>query len=127
MPNKQIKILLVDDSKQCLITITSYLNSLGFTQIETAANGTAALKMLVNNESKFDLIISDVQMPEMNGLELLTAIKSNKDLESIPVIIMSFGYDYAKRARELGALFVPKTGFIEIVTETKINNMVAKD
>lgn len=80
------KILLVDDDRKMLDVMRRYLEGLGFSVIFTD-NGSEAL--MLARESKPDLIVSDVVMPGLNGLDLCAAIKQSAETAATPVIIIS--------------------------------------
>jgi len=82
------KILFVDDEQFVLDGLNRLLREYrNRWELRPALNGKEALE-IVENET-IDMIISDVRMPEMNGLEMLAAIKADRDLQEIPVIIIS--------------------------------------
>ena len=116
------KILIVDDSITTRTLEKSILSSAGF-NVDTAINPVDAMKKL--NQTKFDIILSDIEMPEMTGLELLAQLKTNELYADIPVIIMSSLSDDAikQRAKLLGAeKYITKGDFnkqnlIDTVTE----------
>ena len=83
--SRDFKILIVDDDPE----IGSYIkHELGeWYRFETALNGREALKMLLTKP--FDLVITDVMMPEMDGITLLRSIKSNQRISDIPVILLT--------------------------------------
>ena len=76
-------VLVVDDLKAQLNLITGYLTEEGFNVI-TAGNGNEALEKA--SAQSFDLVITDLVMPEMSGLEFCRKLKKNPDTASIPVI-----------------------------------------
>lgn len=80
------KILIVEDSRSLRNILKLQLQSIN-AQITEAANGKAGLKKAQAEE--FDLILSDVDMPEMNGLEMCRALKEDMKTRSIPVILLS--------------------------------------
>lgn len=80
-----MKILIVDDDKMILQTISHSLKNNGY-EVETVENGFAALNVL--EKQKIDLIISDVMMPDISGLGLLSLLKQFF-YNRIPVIIIS--------------------------------------
>ncbi|MCS7199018.1 MAG: response regulator [Caldimicrobium sp.] len=82
-----IKILIVDDFSTMRKIIRNILTQLGFKNIVEADDGTTALDIL--NKEKIDLIISDWNMPKMNGLELLKAVRSNENTKDIPFIMVT--------------------------------------
>lgn len=85
-PEEQPVILVVDDSITTRTLEKSILETQGF-QVHVAINGLEALEKL--RQTKYDLVITDVQMPEMNGLELLEAMKKDGILSLIPVIMVT--------------------------------------
>jgi two-component system chemotaxis response regulator CheY len=82
-----IRILVVDDFLPMRKVLHEALKMLKFTNIEVAENGISALEKLDAN--KFDLVISDWEMPEMNGLELLEKIKASEKHKDIPVMMVT--------------------------------------
>lgn len=98
------KILLVDDDPLLVRMYQRKFQNDGYT-IETAADGVEALKSV--NTFKPDLVLLDIMMPRMNGLEVLTELKKNKSTESIPVILLTnvgASQDDVDRGLELGAV-----------------------
>lgn len=97
------RLLVVDDSKMMRMGITRSLKQLGVVMIEEASNGHQALERL-QNES-FDLMLLDVEMPEMTGLEVLAEMQKNPQLRGFPVIVISGGQeiDDVVRCIEMGA------------------------
>jgi len=83
----QRKILIVDDDENIRYTLLKYLKREGFTNLVTAENGKIALDKL--NDNDFDLVLLDLKMPEMDGIEVLSNIKNNDNLRHIPVIMIS--------------------------------------
>ncbi|MFA6988514.1 MAG: hybrid sensor histidine kinase/response regulator [Candidatus Gastranaerophilaceae bacterium] len=83
---KQYNILVVDDSITTRILEKNILKAAGY-DVSVAVNGLDALTKL--NSEKFDLIVSDIEMPEMTGLELLKRIKQNKKYKDLPVILVT--------------------------------------
>ena len=95
------RILVVDDSPVNRMVLTSQLKKLGITNIELAENGKVALEKL-EKDSAFDLVMSDMWMPVMDGNELVKNIRANKQLANLKVC--SITADVAVRAnyRDLG-------------------------
>lgn len=79
-------ILIVDDNPQNLQVLGKILMENNY-KIEFAINGEVALKWL--NVKKFDLVLLDINMPGMNGFEVCSRIRSNPDLNKVPVIFLS--------------------------------------
>ncbi|MBT4264267.1 MAG: response regulator [Deltaproteobacteria bacterium] len=85
--NSNIRILVVDDFSPMRKALREALEMLKFTNIEEAENGFIALEKL--DAAKFDLVISDWTMPEMDGLELLEKIKATEKIKHIPVMMVT--------------------------------------
>lgn len=96
-------ILVVDDSSTTRSLIASQLSECGDYEIQEAATGFEALKMLP--AGKVDLIITDINMPDINGLELISFVRENPIYHDIPTVIISTedSAEDRKRGMELGA------------------------
>jgi two-component system chemotaxis response regulator CheY len=81
------RILTVDDMATMRKIIKSLLNQLGYTNIDEAENGKEALAKLKQN--KYDLVLLDWNMPEMDGITLLQEIRKDPQLKDIPVIMVT--------------------------------------
>lgn len=100
---KMKRILVADDSLATRALVAAALADLKDIQVERVATGIDAIKLL--STSEIDLVLTDIHMPEINGLELVRFIKSDQRLRSIPVIIISTeaAEDDRRRALSLGA------------------------
>lgn len=83
--SESANILLVDDNPKYLKDALPFY---GY-NVETAENGMQAVNLLKKNSDKYDLILLDVMMPEMNGWETLKNIRKNEDTKYIPVIMVT--------------------------------------
>ena len=83
--NRNFNILIVDDDAEIAHYIKTELSD--WYRFEHACNGKEGLKMLLT--SKYDLVISDVMMPEMDGVTMLKKIKGNSNVSDIPVILLT--------------------------------------
>lgn len=86
------KIILVDDSKTILETVGYAFEPLikaGVIEYEAWLNPKELLWALLDGTTSYDLMISDINMPQMNGLELIEIIKSEVDLMHKPIIVLS--------------------------------------
>jgi len=102
------KILFIDDSRMVHMVVTKTLRPLDVVVL-TAINGQEGLEMAERNQP--DLILLDVTMPVMDGVEALAALKANPATKDIPVVMFDSdsGKDSIERARQLGALeFIAK-------------------
>lgn len=85
--NANKKILVVDDSSLMRNFAKGSLKQLKLNNVDEAENGEEALLKL--KKKRYDLILSDLHMPNMNGLELLKAVRRDSNLKDIPFIIMT--------------------------------------
>ncbi|MDP6656017.1 MAG: response regulator [SAR324 cluster bacterium] len=82
-----IKVLIVDDFAVSRKVLVITLEQLGFDNIEEVSDGNSALVRL--KSGLFDLVITDMEMPKMSGLELLRQIRYDPNLKRIPVLIVT--------------------------------------
>ncbi|MDZ4662002.1 MAG: response regulator [Pseudomonadota bacterium] len=89
--SKNSNILIVDDSKWTILTLTKMLNSLGFLNLHSYLSGKEALEYLdltiKGRQHKIDFVITDWNMPNMSGLELFEKCKQNRILAKIPFLL----------------------------------------
>ena len=91
-----MKVLIVDDTKTITALLQVYMMGWGLTFVE-AKDGEEGLRKA--REERPDLIISDVRMPVMDGFELCAAIRSDVDLFSVPVVMLTTLKDEASRQK----------------------------
>ena len=94
---KAMKVLVVDDSRTLRRLLIRELNSVGITNIQEAGDGVEALQKI--QAETFDLMLLDMEMPEMDGLETLKAVKSSPELRYLPIIVVS-GSEHFERTIE---------------------------
>ena len=82
-----MKILVVDDFATMRRIISNVLRQLGFEDIVEAEDGAKALKVL--DSEKIDFVITDWNMPEMSGMNLLKAIRVKSDKDEMPVMMVT--------------------------------------
>jgi len=83
----KMKILVVDDFATMRRIIKNVLKQIGFNNILEAEDGTVALGIL--KENKVDLIISDWNMPKMNGLDLLKTVRKDESIKAVPFVMVT--------------------------------------
>ncbi len=87
LDTEDLTVLLVDDSHTSLKYISKILNDIGIINITLSHNGKEALDLI--NSQYFDLIITDYNMPEMDGLELINAVRQNSNQRTIPILMVT--------------------------------------
>lgn len=95
-------IFLVDDSSTMLMSVRATLEMNGY-KVETASDGTDALERLKSLDP--DLIITDINMPKMGGMELIKALRAISKFRFTPILTLTTESESAKRdeAKRLGA------------------------
>jgi two-component system chemotaxis response regulator CheY len=82
-----VKVLVVDDYREMITIVRRMLLQFGFKEIDDASDGPSALVKL--RSGAFDLVIADLMMEPMGGIELLRVIRSEQALQSLPFIIVT--------------------------------------
>lgn len=83
----QLRVIVVDDMSTSRGLITQTLDSFGIRQIESASNGQEALAKI--NNWPVHLVISDMNMPEMNGLQLLHALRNSSKTKKVGFLLIT--------------------------------------
>ena len=119
-------VLVVDDSRTMRLALIRALNALGFHNITEATNGRQALEMVLARS--FDLMLLDLGRPEMNGMGVLVAVKTHRELAGLPIIVIS-GADQVENAVnciELGAEdYLPKP-FSPTLLRARVTSSIEK-
>jgi two-component system chemotaxis response regulator CheY len=84
---KNLRILIVDDFSTMRRIVRNLLQEIGFNQTAEAEDGKSALQLL--RSQPFDFVVTDWNMPGMNGIELLKAIRSDARLAKLPVLMVT--------------------------------------
>jgi two-component system chemotaxis response regulator CheY len=126
MSSPDMKFLIVDDFSTMRRIVRNLLKELGYTNCEEAEDGAIALAKL--KKEKFDFVISDINMPNMNGFELLRAMRAEPALKTVPVLVVSAE---AKKedivtAAQAGANGYVVKPFTKVTLEEKLNKIVQK-
>ena len=82
-----LRFLIVDDFSTMRRIVRNLLKESGFADADEAEDGVAALNKLRN--SKFDFVVTDINMPNMNGFQLLAEIKKDDKLKHLPVLLVT--------------------------------------
>jgi len=87
MISKDIKILVADDFPTMRRIIRGLLKNLGYKNVAEAEDGCDALEKL--KESSFDFLVTDWNMPNMTGLELIKSVRATKTLQDLPILLVT--------------------------------------
>ena len=122
MSGERLRVLLVEDSAAMRSFVTAALEQGGPFEVTTAASGFDALRVLPR--AQFDVIITDINMPDINGLELVKFVRESEKHKGTPLVLISTDSRAADRERglKLGAdAYVVKPfdpqQLIEVVTQ----------
>jgi len=122
----ELKFLVVDDFSTMRRIVRNLLKESGFAEADEAEDGVAALHKLRNNT--FDFVVSDINMPNMNGFQLLKEIKADEKLKHIPVLMVTAEArkeDIVLAAQSGAAGYIVKP-FTKAVLEDKVNLILTK-
>ena len=120
-----MKILIVDDDRTTRKLLSLYLKGAGF-EVVTAENGLNALEKL--GSETFQLVLTDLNMPYMDGIEFLKAMKSNPGTSHIPALMLTTETDEEERQRAISAGadgYLSKPVTSEVVA-AKIRQMISE-
>lgn len=109
------KILVVDDEKDILVTLQDLLEMEGY-EVTCAYNGKSGLAKFY--EMKPDLIMTDMMMPGMSGLELIHTIRGGTTQANIPIILMSAMVSFQNQEKEGWDDFIKKPSDIDSILDT---------
>jgi len=107
MADKNMRFLVVDDFSTMRRIVRNLLKELGFTNVDEAEDGQVALHKLKTQH--FDFIVSDWNMPNMTGIELLKAVRADAQIKGIPFIMITAE---AKRENIIEAAMAGASGYI---------------
>lgn len=122
--NRSYKLLVIDDSQEILTAIDKYLKQKKY-EVTTAADGLEGLKLLKSAEGGFDLVITDLVMPNVSGVGVIAILK--KEFPGIPVVaITGYGEQPEALALEANADLVLEKPFDLDDLEQAIANLLSK-
>ena len=122
----ELRFLVVDDFSTMRRIVRGLLKEMGCNHVEEAEDGSVALQMLRAN--KYDFVVSDINMPNMNGFDLLKAVKADAALRHIPVLMVT------SEARKEDILLAAQSGaagyvvkpFTKATLEEKLQKVLQK-
>ncbi len=121
-----LKFLVVDDFSTMRRIVRGLLKEMGCNNVEEAEDGAVALQMLKAN--RYDFVVSDINMPNMNGFDLLKALKAEDSLKHIPVLMVTAEArkeDILLAAQSGAAGYVVKP-FTKATLEEKVTKIMQK-
>ncbi len=116
----ELRFLVVDDFSTMRRIVCNLLKDSGFTALEEAEDGNAALIKLRNG--KFDFVVCDINMPNVNGLQMLAEVKKDPNLKHIPVLMVTAEArkEDILLAAQLGAAGYVVKPFTKAILEDKV-------
>jgi two-component system chemotaxis response regulator CheY len=126
MADKNLKFLIVDDFSTMRRIVRNLLKELGFTNADEAEDGVVALQKL--KSGSFQFVVSDWNMPNMTGIELLRAIRADGELKHLPVLMVTAE---AKKENIIEAAQAGASGYVvkpftAATLEEKLNKVFEK-
>lgn len=126
MADKNMSMLVVDDFPTMRRIVRSLLKELGFTNVEEAEDGQDALNKL--RAGKFDFVVSDWNMPNLDGLDMLKQIRADDNLKHLPVLMVTAE---AKKENIIAAAQAGANGYVvkpftAATLEEKLNKIFEK-
>ncbi|MBL0088350.1 MAG: chemotaxis response regulator CheY [Ideonella sp.] len=121
-----LKFLIVDDFSTMRRIVRGLLKEMGCNNAEEAEDGSHALQML--KQQRFDFVVSDINMPNMNGFDLLKAIKADENLKHLPVLMVTAEArkeDIVLAAQSGAAGYIVKP-FTKATLEEKVQKIMQK-
>lgn len=121
-----LKFLIVDDFSTMRRIVRGLLKEMGCNNADEAEDGVVALAMM--KAQKYDFVVSDINMPNMNGFELLKAIKAEEGLRHIPVLMVTAEArkeDIVMAAQSGAAGYIVKP-FTKATLEEKVQKILQK-
>ncbi|HCA28021.1 MAG TPA: chemotaxis protein CheY [Betaproteobacteria bacterium] len=123
MVDKNMKFLVVDDFSTMRRIVRNLLKELGFTNVDEAEDGVAGLTKL--RGSNFEFVVTDWNMPNMTGIDMLKAIRADAALKHLPVLMVTAEAkkDNIIEAAKAGASGYVVKPFTAAVLEEKLNKI----
>jgi two-component system chemotaxis response regulator CheY len=122
----ELRFLIVDDFSTMRRIIRNLLKESGFASAEEAEDGAVALRMLQNG--RFDFVVSDINMPNMNGFQLLAEIKKDDKLKHLPFLLVTAEArkeDIVLAAKQGASGYIVKP-FTKTILEDKVLNILKR-
>jgi two-component system chemotaxis response regulator CheY len=103
--SRTIKILYVDDSNTTRDMVEGFLLELGYLNIQGAVDGIDALEKIEQSEDEFDFIITDINMPNMDGITLIKELRAKLDYAATPIMVLSTEWtaEMKQKGKDAGA------------------------
>lgn len=124
--NQDMRFLIVDDFSTMRRIVRNLLKEMGYVNADEAEDGGVALTKL--RSSRFDFVISDVNMPNMNGFDLLREIRKDPDLQALPFLLVTAEArkeDIVMAAQSGASGYIVKP-FTKVTLEDKVQKILAK-
>ncbi|MDM8519403.1 response regulator [Anaerolineales bacterium HSG6] len=124
MQPSTFSVLIVEDTHVQALQFKSMLESIGC-QVTWVDTGESGVKMA--NRKPFDLILLDIELPDISGFEVLERLKNNRDLSNTPMVMLTTHdeADHVLHGLDLGAIdYIPKDVFAEVVLRETVRSLL---
>lgn len=87
--SKDFKLLVVEDLDSPRDVICSYIENLGYPKVQGVSSVKEALKILESNPKEYSCVITDINMPDINGKDFIRSLRAHKNLQHLPVVVVT--------------------------------------
>ena len=115
-------ILIVDDQESNVSLLSQLLSEAGYTRVSSTMNSQEVCAL--HRKNPYDLIVLDLQMPGLDGFQVMAALKANESDSYLPVIVITAEPDHKLRALQAGAKDFVSKPFDLVEVKTRIHNML---
>lgn len=116
------KILIVDDQEPNVLLLEQLLLDSGYTQVTTSMDPLVVCDL--NRINRYDVILLDLQMPKMDGFEVMAALKADHSMDYLPVLVLTAQPNHKLQALQAGAKDFISKPFDLVEVKTRIHNML---
>ena len=122
------RILVADDDESTLYLLIEFISEFGY-DVVAVKNGKELLDKLIDSKEKFDAILSDNNMPKMNGIDVLEQIRKNPEFKTIPFILQTGATDSKldRRVKELDGRYLEKPSSFKDIRKILKEELEEKD
>ena len=125
MKNKNPLILIAEDTPDILMVLIDLLEMEGF-RVHTSGDGQGAWEYLMHCHRCPDLVITDIMMPRLSGIDLIKKCREEEKFKNLPIMVYSSSAHFYKTVKNLGCEFISKPFDMDTILNA-INNILNKE